>query len=293
MRQSMFLDKRVTATTAVRSLAILFHFGDETEARTYSCLATKFGQATKIIYIFVFTMLFVVPQVNASRLFTFSNDSTIESEGELEVEQWVTWKTNKDNDPDFDEHFFNLEFEYGLYERLQLSLYVDWRYQDGASVEDDGVEFRDVALEGIYQLSHPETGLFGAALLGEFKIGDELLAVEAKLILQKNFGNTILVWNGIVEAEWEEDRYTDDKGEFKETLGLSHEVTLSSRVGIELLHELDYADWAEWEEHVVYIGPNISWERGEFWLTVTPSIQITDVDSEADFLTRAVVGIEF
>ena len=138
-----------------KQLHTLFQSGAEN--RTRHCFFTIYGAIVKIIFCFVSTMLLAIPQANATRPFTFSNDSTIESKGEVEAEQWITWKTSKDSDSDFDELFFNLEIEYGMIDRLQLSFYVDWRYRDGASVDDDGVEFRDVAIEGIYQLKHPET----------------------------------------------------------------------------------------------------------------------------------------
>ena len=96
-----------------------------------------------------------------------------------------------------------------------------------------------------------------------------------------------------MEAEWEEDRYTEDKVEVKETLGVSHQITDNSRVGLELLHELEYDDWSEWKDHVVYFGPNISFEINHIEFALTPAVQITDVDAEADFLTRLIVGIEF
>ena len=64
-------------------------------------------------------------------------------------------------------------------------------------------------------------------------------------------------------------------------------------IGGELLHEIEYADWEEWEDHLVYLGPVIHYGQRPWWVTVTPLFQLTDVDDEPDVQTRLLFGINF
>ena len=233
----------------------------------------------------VFVSLLNAEYAYGGRLFTLSNDAEIEEMGEIEYEQWVTWKTSKNDDSDFDQFNFKHELEFAVSERLQLELEMVWRYQDGAAVDDDEADFRAVALEGTYQIRDPDSETLGLALKTVFEIGDELLELKAKLILQKNIGPLIVVWNGNLEAEWEEDRFTKDSGKLSQSMGLNYEIADETHLGIEFLHELKYDDWSEWKDHVVYLGPSTSFEFHHVSVALTLAVQITDVDAEADFLT--------
>lgn len=229
-----------------------------------------------------------------ARRFTFTYETTTMPEGQWEYEQWVTWSTDKDIDSDFDRLEFRQEFEYGFTDNFQAAFYfADWRYQDGRSVSENGAEVRNSAIELVYSLSDPVNDPLGVALYGEIKAGDEILELEAKLLLQKNVGSWVFAWNGIFEAEWEGERYDEDKGELGQTIGVSYQLNPSLLVGAELVHEIEYDDWSEWEDHVVYVGPNASWRTESWWVTVTALFQATDVESEANFVTRCIFGFDF
>lgn len=227
------------------------------------------------------------------RRFTYVYEATTMTPGHFEYEQWVTWKTHKNNDPEYDRFEFRHELEFGLTDNLQLGLYLsDWRIQDGQSV-DDGAEWRNVAAEFIYGLTDPVTDPIGSALYGEIKIGDELFELEGKLILQKNIGKWVFAWNGILEAEWEGEHFNEDTGTIGQTLGGSYQLSPNLLLGFEALHEVEYEDWSEWGDHALYVGPNISFRTEDWWLTVTPLFQVTDVDSEPDFQVRLIFGFDF
>ncbi len=228
------------------------------------------------------------------RAFTFVYEVTTMPKGHAEYEQWVTWKTSKAIDSDFDRLDFRHELEYGVTDHWQVALYLsDWRYQDGDSVRNDRAQWRDIAFETIYQLSDPTVDPLGMAVYGEIKGGDELIELEAKLLLQKNIGSWIVAWNGTFEAEWEGEDYHEDKGELQQTLGVSYQIDPRLSLGAELIHEVEYNDWSHWEDHTVYLGPNISYRAQGWWMTVTPTFQLTDVDGEADFQTRLIFGFDF
>jgi len=227
------------------------------------------------------------------RRFTYTYEATTLPVGVVEYEQWVTWKTDKDVDSRYDRVEFRHELEFGVTDDFQLAFYLsDWRSQRGDSV-DDGVEWRNVAVEGIYALTDPVTEWLGSALYGEIKFGDQLFELEGKLILQKNVGKWVFAWNGTVAAEWEGSNYDEDKGEFAQTIGGSYQFTPSLLAGFEVLHEIEYDDWSEWEDHVVYVGPNASYRNENWWITVTPLFQVTDVETEPNFQVRFIFGFEF
>ena len=233
------------------------------------------------------------PAVADERAFVYSYEASTMPKGAVEYEQWVTWKTRKDVDKDFDRIDFRHEIEFGITDKFQLAFYVaDWRYEDSASVEDH-VEYRDAAVEAILQLTDPTVDSLGVALYGEFKGGDELLEVETKLILQKNIGQTIFVWNGTFEAEWEGERYDEDKAVLEQTFGVSYQVVPQLTIGGELIHEVEYEDWDHWGDHVAYLGPNVSYRQKQWWMTIAPLFQVTDVSEEPNFQTRMIFGIDF
>jgi hypothetical protein len=240
----------------------------------------------------------VAQPADAGRRSAYSYESQTEARGEVEFEQWATWKTGKDSDSDFDQLDFRHEIEWGVTDRFQLAIYYDWRYRDGLSVEDDGAEFRDVALEAIYNLRDRDANPYGLAIYGETKIGDELFALEGKIIVDKKIGDSLVIYNASIEAEWEGEDYEEDKGVFEQTFAISHEVAHEVFVGIEVLHEVEFDDWSMTGHNVLYVGPNLSFEAesgggGEWWVTISPLFQVTDVSDEVDFQVRIIFGIEF
>lgn len=82
-------------------------------------------------------------------------------------------------------------------------------------------------------------------------------------------------------------------GEFSQSLGASYEVTPTFLLGAELLHEIDIPDWSKAEDSIVYGGPNVSYRRGNWWATLSPLAQLTNVSSEVDFQTRLIFGFSF
>jgi hypothetical protein len=74
---------------------------------------------------------------------------------------------------------------------------------------------------------------------------------------------------------------------------LSYEISPAWLAGLEVLHEIDLPEWSEAEDSVVYAGPNISYRRGNWWVTATPLIQLTNIVAEVDFQTRLIFGFSF
>lgn len=221
------------------------------------------------------------------RRFTYSYETTTAPKGSFEYEQWFTWQQGDD----FDKYQFRHELEFGITDQLQLGLYLfDWEHEkeDGESE----TKWEGTGVELIYQLTDPNKSAFGSALYFEAIASDEELELEGKLLLQKNFGPLVLVYNLIVEAEWEDD-FEEEVGVWENTIGLSYQVNPNIFIGVEATHEVEFEDWSEAGHHVVYAGPNVSFRKGHFFATLTGLFQATDVDDEADTQLRVIAGLTF
>ena len=226
-----------------------------------------------------------------ARRFTYVYEATTAAPGTFELESWVTWKTERADDSRFRQFDFRHEIEFGLTDRLQMAIYVaDWSYRRGNSFGSEGSVYTGSAVELLYNLTNPATSSLGSAVYAELKVGDELVGLESKIILQKNLGLLVLAYNATLEAEWEGENLDERKGEFQQTLGASYEVRPQILVGAELLHEIGFPEWQEAEKSVVYAGPNISARAGNWWATATGLAQLTGRRGEADFQLRTIVG---
>ena len=225
----------------------------------------------------------------AERRFTYSYETTTTPKGVWEFEQWFTWKGYDDKD----RFEFRHELEYGITDDLQMGLYLsDWRLTDPDEGETE-VEWRTAGAELIYSMTDPTKDLIGSALYGEFLIGPEKFAMEGKLLLQKNFGPLTLVYNFVLEAEWEGENYDEEVGVIENTAGLSYQVSPSFLIGAEAVHEVEFEGWQDAGEHVVSVGPNFSFRKGSFFATVTGLFQVTDVDGEPENQVRLLAGFHF
>ena len=225
----------------------------------------------------------------AERRFTYSYETTTMPAGAWEFELWSTWK----NYANRDRFEFRHELEYGITDNLQVGFYLsDWRLTNPDEGETE-VEWRTAGAELIYSMSDPVKDILGSALYGEFLIGPEKFALEGKLLLQKNFGPLALVYNFVLEAEWEGADYEEKVGVIENTAGISYQISPNFLIGAEVLHEVEFAEWEEAGDNVLYVGPNVSFRKGSFFTTVTGLFQVTGVDGEPEQQVRMLAGFHF
>jgi hypothetical protein len=231
------------------------------------------------------------------RPFTFTYDTYPETKGAIEYEQWVTWRHHTKEDSGFDAVDFRHEFEFGVADNFDLSIYVPtWHYEDSAVRK--GTKFDSVGVEGILYLSNPVTDFIGSGLYGEINVGDEEIEYEFKLLLHKDIGNWTLAYNLILETEVEgvfhDDEENEVEGVLGHALGASYSLSPHWRGGAEMAIESVYDNWSHYEDTTVYAGPTIGYSSGgHWWVTVTPAFQLSDVDDEADYVVRLIAGWEF
>jgi hypothetical protein len=244
----------------------------------------------RALSIFLLSILPAACAFAGVRHFDFLYEAPTSAPGSVEMENWITWK--RGSDPRFDQIDIRHEFEFGVTDKFQLSLYVaDWNYH---SPDNEGFIFSDVAVEAIYNLSNPVIDPVGLSIYQEIRAGDRLVEWESKVIAQKNYGRWIFAYNATLEAVWEGADLDEREGEFTQAIGASYEISPRLSVGVELLHEFVFPDWKD-EENIrnVFVGPNVSYRRGNWFVTTGVLAQATDTQGEADFQWRTIFGVGF
>ena len=243
-----------------------------------------------ILSIFLLSILPALSAFAGVRHFTYLYEAPTSAPGSIEFENWLTWR--RTNDPErADQLDFRHELEFGVTDKFQVSVYLaDWFYKNDN--ERSGFTYADSAIELIYNLTNPVVDPAGLSIYGEIRAGDRLVELESKLIAQKNFGPLILAYNATLEAVWEGSDLAERKGEFSQALGASYEISPRISVGVELLHEFVFPEWRDAETiRNLFVGPNVSYRRGNWFVTVTALVQTTDTTDEPDFQVRTVFGI--
>jgi hypothetical protein len=221
------------------------------------------------------------------RHFAFTYETDTAPKGSFEFEEQVLWERGSG----FDTFLFRQEMEYGITDRLQLAVYFfDFEHakEDGAS----STKWAGTGVEAVYQMTDPNKSSLGSALYGEALMNDSELELEAKLLLQKNYGPFILAWNGILEAKWE-DGYSEAVGVLEQTLGVSYQIRPSFSVGFEAKQEVAFENWKHSEGNAVFVGPNLSFRKRGFFAAATCLFRVSDVPGEPHLELGTVFGFRF
>jgi len=242
------------------------------------------------VVIFGAAILSALSALGGARRFTFLYEANTSAPGSFELENWVTWR-HATGPGRFDQVDFRHELEYGVTDKFQASIYLaDWFYK--SDPEHSGSTYSDTAIELIYNFTNPVVDPVGLSIYGELRVGDRLIELESKLISQKNFGPLILAYNATLESVWEGSDLAEREGEFIQALGASYEISPRVSAGMELLHEFVFPEWRDTEKiRNFFIGPNVSYRRGNWFVTITALAQATDTQNEPDFQLRTIFGM--
>lgn len=254
---------------------------------------TAFVSLIRPVAIVAALCLAAQPTFAGQRKFAYSYEATTSPKGAVEFENYTTWGRGRAEGLRFNEFAFRHELEFGITDRLQLGVYLaDWSYSE--SDPQKRLRYQHSGIEAIYNLTNPTTDLLGSAVYLEVVGAKDLLALEGKLLLQKNIGPLTLAYNVAIEGEWEGVHLSDERhGEFSETLGVSVELNRTFSMGAELLHEVDIPNWERAEDSIVFAGPNASVRLGRAFATAACLFQLTDVAGEPDVQTRLIFGFSF
>jgi len=239
---------------------------------------------------FVLSILAAGSAFAGVRHFTFLYEAPTSAPGSFELENWLTWARTSDP-AHADKLAFRHELEIGITDRFQASIYfADWGYTRAR--DDSGFNYSDAALELIYNLSNPVIDPVGLSIYQEIRTGDRLLELESKLIAQKNLGPLILAYNTTLEAVWEGDDLRETEGELQQAVGASYELSPRLAAGIEFLHEFVFPQWRGAQSiRNIFVGPNVSYRRSNWFVTITALAQATRTEDEPDFQLRTIFGV--
>lgn len=237
-----------------------------------------------------------------SRHFTYSYEAdSVLGKGKWEFEQWLTFRGHR-SDNNFYAFDLREEIETGLTDRLTTALYLNFRDTHNSAGGADGLEFKGVSSEWKYMALSPHLHWLGLLLYGEVKYEGESAEVEEKIILQHNFGdNWILALNLIAEEEWEFDGPgTATELGLEQTLGLAYKLSPHWSVGLEARVHTEIVEFEDYEHSVLFAGPNLHFEKGKGWGTLTVLPQIVDfntgernLDEHEAVEVRLIAGILF
>ena len=222
------------------------------------------------------------------RHFTFLYEAPTSAPSSVELENTVSWAHGSSESRN--SVFVREELEIGITDRFQVGLYpLDWSHRSS-----DGTQYDGGAIELIYNLSNPVIDPIGVSVYEELSAGRQHFESESKLIAQKNYGRWIFDYNATLEAEWEDHHLEQQTGEFQQALGASYEISPRCSVGLEFLHEFVFPNWRD-DENVrnVFLGPNVSYRRNEWFVTVTALAQATNTQEEPNLQFRTIFGFGF
>jgi hypothetical protein len=250
----------------------------------------------RFVFVVILSTLFATVASADSRPFTFTYDTYPVGKGNIEYEQWVTWQTHKEDEPDFDRIRFRHEFEFGLADNFDLAVYLpNWSYED--SDERNSAKFDSVSVEGIFYALNPVTDSIGLGIYTEVAVGEDEIEIENKLLLQKDIGNWTIAYNLIFETELEgvfdSGAENEVEGVLGHALGVSYAIAPGWQLGAEVLAESVYKDWSEYEHTTVWAGPAVGYSTEKWFVTGTAAYQLTDTEEEPDWQLRIIAGYSF
>jgi hypothetical protein len=254
--------------------------------------------------------------------FGFVYTTDLLPKGAKEVEQWGTWRFQKIAGQ-FDQFDGRTEFEYGLTDNLQVSMYANYTWAQAYRNGPDGVttppeplsydspepygHYQASRLTGfsgemIYRFLSPYTDKVGMAVYVEPTVGAAFRELEAKLILQKNFLDDRLTTavNFTYAPEWRYQNVDDAPGkkawnyEVDANVGIaaSYRFRPNWSVGVEFENEHEYNSYnfSRESNNGYYFGPSIHYGGKRFFITATFLEQLPWASTHSDTVPGAIVG---
>jgi len=261
-------------------------------------------------------------------LFGFLYTTDLLPQGGKEVEQWMTWRRQK-NSGSFDQIEHRTEFEYGVTDRLQAALYLNYNwtqafhngpfgvttppeqfaeFQPGPDDHFNKSRFVGVSGELIYRILSPYTDPIGLALYVEPTFGPNFRELETRIILQKNFFDDLLTlaFNFTYAPEF---RYLSDpvsggsswqyETDVNFGFGASYRFMPNWSAGFEILNEREFNSLLftainGQSNSGYFLGPNLHYAGEKFFVTVSALWQMpwatTHMDTVPGTLANGFIG---
>jgi len=265
------------------------------------------------------TVCLALPALAGDSPFGYVYTTDTHRKGERELEQWITYRRGQSHG-DFGVWQGRTEIEYGITDRLQTALYLNYANVSafrnrpdgttgpGAFVPDDvdpdaryrRTFFESVSSEWIYRLLSPYKDPIGLALYIEPSWGPDKRELEGKLILQKNFLDDRLIWAANLTAAAEKERFHgewENEGELELTTGLAYQFAPRWHAGAEYRHHRGYEGRGFSSAKRVYaanfFGPSVHYGARDWWITATFLTQLANAKAYKDAAREDIIGGRF
>lgn len=224
------------------------------------------------------------------RHFSYTYESAVLPPGARELEVWTTSRIGRE---DFYVRFDQrLEFEVGLTDRVMTAFYLNTSATTSHLAPDaraSEYEFEGVSSEWKVKLADPVADRLGVALYAEASAGPAESELEAKLILDKAFGDLLLAANLVGATEW---KYGGPRSETEQEaevdLGLSWRVRPGLSFGVEVRNHNEFIE-GEWEHSALFAGPVFAYAAEEWWVTATVLPQLPALKRDDEGRERRVL----
>lgn len=210
-----------------------------------------------------------------TRRFSYTYESATLAAGDAEFEPWTTLRAGREG---FYRRFdHRLEYEAGLTDAWLGALYLNFSsIASGSGAERESTfEYEGVSFETKYKLSDPVADALGSALYLELTTSALEAELEAKLILDKRFGDFLAAANVVGAQEWElEAEGTAREAELELDLGLAYLVTPAFSAGLEVRNANTFTPEEGFEHSALFAGPTVSYASRGWWVTASVQPQL-------------------
>jgi hypothetical protein len=216
--------------------------------------------------------------------FTMAYTTDIDTQGEKEVEQQITWSSGHAREA-FQEIESQSEFEYGITDNLQGSFYLnyDWSREHAPLAPVVTSSLPGVSSEFIYRFMNVYFDPVGFAVYVEPAIGNGTRSFEVKALLQKNFLNDDLrlALNINMEDRWEKSAlgHYDQSSALEFFSGVAYNLTPEWTVGAEFDNERGFdgeilGGVSTYVQNAYFAGPTISYVGHPFRVVLGAQAQL-------------------
>jgi len=268
----------------------------------------------KFTIISILFVTFYTSTINAQdRHFAWTYESTTLPKGAIDIEPWVTFSTGGKN---FYRSYENrIEFETGLTDRLQTSVYLNTGQKSEALTNADGEiigleESSSFSFSNEWQLNilNPSVSPVGLGLYAEYGLSTDEIELEFKLLLDKKTPRSIFSYNFVTELEFENE-FEQEDGEGKiETekefiiendLAYMYMIKPTLGIGLEARNHNEFVK-GEMEHAAIFFGPTLFFSQNRFFAIVNALPQLTDLkrnglelNEHQKFSGRILLGFSF
>jgi hypothetical protein len=226
-------------------------------------------------------LLAVAAPARADRkLYLFTYQYATLPKGAAELETWVT-REDDDAHPSQTDGELQVEGEFGLTDRLDISLYTILRKEGDASLDWDASK-----IEAKYRLGEPGKWPVDVELYAEYEQPFQVHGwgePEFKLILAHDFGPVNVAGNLIFSKPVDDETGTHLPWKRDWAAGASYEISPRVNVGVE--------GHGSFSDSNGKLGPVVSYQGEKAWVAIGPYFGLTSRDGDVG--ARAIMGFYF